>query len=182
MTELTLLLPVPGMRLKVRILVALPGILTARLVLGRRGLLQGLSLASLERVVVRLDLRVWRMLTAPLPSRGFAWREVAWAAFQSPMASSRRSGSSPVLLVSRFWSGFFHPLLGAPLLGRLSVVPAAGLTAVSLAFWRSSVRWRVATRVLMVAGFPLLRAWRSAPSHIPWPFLDWVRFCLDVRF
>ena len=33
MTGLTLL-PVPGMRLKVRILVALPGILTARLVLG----------------------------------------------------------------------------------------------------------------------------------------------------
>ena len=50
MTDLSLLLPVPGMRLKVRILVALPGILTARLVLGRRGLLQGLSLASLERV------------------------------------------------------------------------------------------------------------------------------------
>ena len=133
------------MRLEVRILVALPGILTARLVLGRRCLLQGMSLASLERVVVRLDLRVWRMLTAPLPSRGFAWREVAWAAFQSPMASSRRSGSSPALLVSRFWAGFFHPLLGAPLLGRLSVVPAAGLTAVSLAyglaFLRSSVRW-----------------------------------------
>ena len=81
MTELTLLLPVPGVRLKVRILVALPGILTARLVLGRRGLLQGLSLASLERVVIRLDLRVWRMLTPPLPSRGFAWREVAWAVF-----------------------------------------------------------------------------------------------------
>ena len=132
-TELTLLLPVPGMRLEVRILVALPGILTARLVLGRRGLLQGMSFASLERVVVRLDLRVWRMLTAPLPSRGFAWREVAWAAFQSPMAFSRRSGSSPVLLVSRFWAGFFHPPLGAPLLGRLSVVPTAWLTAVSLA-------------------------------------------------
>ena len=63
-TELTLLLPVPGMRLEVRILVALPGILTARLVLGRRGLLQGMSFASLERVVVRLDLRVWRMLAA----------------------------------------------------------------------------------------------------------------------
>ena len=92
MTELTLLLPVPGMRLEVRILVALPGILTARLVLGRRGLLQGISFASLERVVVRLDLRVWRMLTAPLPLRGFAWREVAWAAFQSPMASSRLVG------------------------------------------------------------------------------------------
>ena len=132
-TELTLLLPVPGMRLKVRILVALPGILTARLVLGRRCLLQGLSLASLERVIIRLDLRVWRMLAPPLPSRGFAWHEVAWAAFQSPMASSRRSGSSPVLLVSRFWSGFFHPFRGSPLLGRLSVVPAAGLTAVSLA-------------------------------------------------
>ena len=133
MTELTLLLPVPGMRLEVRILVALPGILTARLVLGRRGLLQGMSFVSLERVVVRLDLRVWRMLTAPLPSRGFAWREVAWAAFQSPMASSRRSGGSPVLLISRFWARFFHPLLGAPFLGRLSVVPTAWLTAVSLA-------------------------------------------------
>ena len=35
-----------------RILVALPGILTARLVLGHRGLLQGMSFASLERVVV----------------------------------------------------------------------------------------------------------------------------------
>ena len=106
MTELTLLLPVPGMRLKVRILVALPGILTARLVLGRRGLLQGLCLASLERVVIRLDLRVWRMLAPPLPSRGFAWREVAWAAFQSPMASSRRSGSSPAGPDSstRFWA------------------------------------------------------------------------------
>ena len=133
MTELTLLLPDPGMRLEVRVLVALPGILTARLVLGRRGLLQGMSLAGLERVVDRLYLRVWRMMTAPLPSRGFAWREVAWVAFPSPMAYSRRSGSSPVLLVSRFWARFFHPLLGAPLLGRLSVVPAAWLTAVSLA-------------------------------------------------
>ena len=133
MTDLTLLLPDPGMRLEVHVLVALPGILTARLVLGRRGLLQGMSLAGRERVVYRLDLRVWRMITAPLPSRGFAWREVAWVAFLSPMASSRRSGSSPVLLVSRFWAGFFHTLLGAPLLGRLSVVPVAWLTAVSLA-------------------------------------------------
>ena len=81
MTELPLLLPVPGMRLKVRILVALPGILPLASFWGVRGLLQGLSLASLERVVLRLDLRVWRMLTPPLPSRGFAWREVAWAAF-----------------------------------------------------------------------------------------------------
>ena len=117
---------------------------------------------------------------------GFRLAWGAWAAFQSPMASSRRAGSSPVLLVSGFWSGLFHPLRGAPLLERLSVVPAAGLPAVSLAhglaFWRSSVRWRVATRVLMVAGFPLLRAGRSAPSHIPWPFLDCLRFCLDVRF
>ena len=98
-TELTLLLPVPGMRLEVRILVALPEILTARLVLGRRGLLQGMSFASLERVVVRLDLRVWWMLTAPLPSWGFAWREVAWAAFQSPMASSREFAGPPRLEV-----------------------------------------------------------------------------------
>ena len=69
-------------------------------------------------------------------SSTFAGFRLAWGGLggvQSPMASSRRSGSSPVLLVSGFWSGFFHPLLGAPLLGRLSVVPAAGLTAVSLA-------------------------------------------------
>ena len=46
MTDLSLLLPVPGMRLEVRILVALPGILSARLVLGRRGLLQELSLCQ----------------------------------------------------------------------------------------------------------------------------------------
>ena len=112
MTELTLLLPDPGMRLEVRVLVALPRILTARLVLGRRGLLQGMSLAGLERVVDRLDLRVWRMMTAPLPSRGFAWREVAWVAFPSPMASSRRSGSSPVLLVSRFLGRILPPASG----------------------------------------------------------------------
>ena len=72
-------------------------------------------------------------MTAPLPSRGMTdERWLGWR-FTSPLASSRRSGSSPVLLVSRFWAGFFHPLLGAPLLGRISVVPAAGLTAVSLA-------------------------------------------------
>ena len=112
MPELTLLLPVPGMRLKVRILVALPGILTTRLVLGRRGLLQGLSLASLERVVIRLDLRVWRMLAPPLPSRGFAWREVAWAAFsrlwpllvgREVRRSSSSRGSGPDSS-TRFWA------------------------------------------------------------------------------
>ena len=63
MTELTLLLPDPG----VRVLVALPGILTARLVLGRCGLLQGKSMTGLERVVDRLCLRAWRTTTVPLP-------------------------------------------------------------------------------------------------------------------
>ena len=61
-TELTLLLLEPGMRMEVRILVALPGILTAR------SLLQGKSLTGLELVVDRLGLRAWRMMTAPLPS------------------------------------------------------------------------------------------------------------------
>ena len=128
MSELTLLLPVPGMRLKVRILVALPGILTARLVLGRRGLLQGLCLASLERVFVRLDLRVWRLLTAPLPSRGFAWRGMAWAAFSVAygLFSSVGKFAGPPRL------GVLVQFL-PPASGRLSVVPAAGLPAVSLA-------------------------------------------------
>ena len=40
MTELTLLLPVPGMRLEVRILVALPGILAARDELSQSGALR----------------------------------------------------------------------------------------------------------------------------------------------
>ena len=49
-TELTLLLLEPGMRMEVRVLVALPGILTAR------GLLQGKSLTGLELVVGRLGM------------------------------------------------------------------------------------------------------------------------------
>ena len=176
LTELTLLLPVPGMRLKVRILVALPGILTARLVLGRRGLLQGLSLASLERVFVRLDLRVWRLLTAPLPSRGFAWRGVAWAAFS--------------VAYGLFSSG--GKFAGSPRLGVLvwSLPPASGRSFIG-APQRGSCRWvdcclacpRACVLAVFraVAGchagidgcrFPLLRAGRSAPSHIPWPFLD----------
>ena len=75
-----------------------------------------------------------------------------------------------------FWSGFFHPLPGAPLLGRLSVVPAARLTAVSLAhglaFGGLPCGGGLPHGVLMVAGFPLLRAGMSTPSHLPWPFLD----------
>ena len=67
-TELTPLLLDPGVRMEVRVLVALPGILTARLVLGRRGLLQGKSTTGLERVVDRLCLRAGRTMTAPLPS------------------------------------------------------------------------------------------------------------------
>ena len=61
-TELTLLLLEPGMRMEVRVMVALPGILT------KRGLLQGKSLTGLELVVGRLGLRAWQMMTAPLPS------------------------------------------------------------------------------------------------------------------
>ena len=67
MTELTPLLPDPGVRMEVHVLVALPGILTARLVLGRSGLLQGKSITGLERVVDRLCLRAGRTMTAPLP-------------------------------------------------------------------------------------------------------------------
>ena len=46
MTELTLLLPVPGMRLKVRILVALPGILTRS---PRSGVLQSSARVELSQ-------------------------------------------------------------------------------------------------------------------------------------
>ena len=67
-TELTPLLPDPGVRMELRVLVALPGSLTARLVLGHRGLLQGKSVTGLERVVDRLCLRAGRMMTASLPS------------------------------------------------------------------------------------------------------------------
>ena len=169
-----------------RILVALPGILTARLVLGHRGLLQGMSLASLERVFVRLDLRVWRMLPAPLPSRGFAWREVVWAAFSVACglfsSVGKFAGPPRLEVLGRILppaSG--RSFIGAPQRGSCRWVDCC-LACLRAGVWRSSLRWRVAMRVLQVAGFPLLRAWRSAPSHIPWPFLDWLRFCLDVRF
>ena len=157
MAELTLLLPVPGMRLEVRILVAFPGILTARLVLGRRGLLQGMCLASLERVVVRLDLRVWRMLTAPLPSRGFAWREVAWAAFSVAYglfsSVGKFAGPPRLEVLGRILpptSG--RSFIGAPQHGSCRWVDCC-LACLRAGVWRSSVRWRVATRVLMVAVF-----------------------------
>ena len=56
------------------------------------------------------------------------------------------------------------------------VLPAA-LIDCCLASLRADVcgppwRWRISARVLMVVCFPLLRVRRSAPSHIPWPFLD----------
>ena len=60
--ELTLLLLDPGMCMEVRVLVVLPGILTARC------LLQGKSLTGLELVVGRRGLRARLMMTAPLPS------------------------------------------------------------------------------------------------------------------
>ena len=89
-----------GLRLKVRILVALPGILTARLVLGVASSAR-LSLASLVRVFVRLDLPGVAVVDSFLYLRGVS-PGVGWPGrrFQSPMTSSRRSGSSPVLLVS----------------------------------------------------------------------------------
>ena len=71
--------------------------------------------------------------------------------------------------------------IGAPQRGSCCSVDCC-LACPRAGVWRSSVRWRVATRVLMVAGFPLHRAGMSAPSHIPWPFLDCLRFCLVVRF
>ena len=54
--------------MEVRSPVALPGILTARLVLGRRSLLQGKSTTGLERVVDHRGFRALPMMTAPLPS------------------------------------------------------------------------------------------------------------------
>ena len=112
-------------------------------------------------------------------SGGFDWRDVAQVAV--PFAcglfssvgrfyrSSSVRGSGPGVSSTRFWS-LLH-------WRRLSVVLPAALVDCCLASLRAGVcsspwRWRVSTRVLMVAGFPLLRGRRSAPSHIPWPFLD----------
>ena len=112
-------------------------------------------------------------------SGGFDWRDVAQVAV--PFAcglfssvgrfyrSSSVRGSGPGVSSTRFWS-LLHGR-------RLSVVLPAALVDCCLASLRAGVcsppwRWRISTRVLMVAGFPLLRGRRSAPSHIPWPFLD----------
>ena len=153
-------------------LVALPGILTARLVLGRRGLLQGLSLASLERVFVRLNLRVWRMLTAPLPSRGFAWRGVAGAAFSVAyglFSSVGKFAGPPRLgvLVRILPPASGRSFIGAPQRGSCLWVDCC-LACPRAGVGRSSVRWQVATRVLLVAGFPLLRPHQRLATLLWW--------------
>ena len=83
--------------------------------------------------------------------------------------SSSVRGSGPGVSSTRFWL-LLH-------WRRLSVVLPAALVDCCLASLRAGVcgppwRWRISARVLMVACFPLLRGRRSAPSHIPWPFLD----------
>ena len=163
MTELTLLLPVPGMRLKVRILVALPGILTARLVLGCRGLLQGLSLASLVRVVVRLDLRVWRMFDGSSTFAGFrlACGGLGGVSVVYGLFSSVGKFAGPPrleVLVRILPPASGRSFIGAPQRGSCCWVDCC-LACPRAGVWRSSVRWRVATRVLMVAGF-------SSPSGV----------------
>ena len=109
-------------------------------------------------------------------STGETW--LRWR-FPSPVASSRRPGSSTGFpRFSRFWTRFssahFWSLLHWR---RLSVV----LPAAMVDFCPSSLRaggcslpwrWRVSVRVLMVAWLPLLRGRGSAPSPIPWPILD----------
>ena len=112
-------------------------------------------------------------------SGGFNWRDVAQVAV--PFAcglfssvgrfyrSSSVRGSGPGVSSTRFWS-LLH-------WRRLSMVLPAALVDFCLASLRSGVgsppwRWRISARVLMVACFPLLRVRRSAPSRIPWPFLD----------
>ena len=112
-------------------------------------------------------------------SGGFDWRDVAQVAVSFACGlfssvgrfyrSSSVRGSGPGVSSTRFWS-LLH-------WRRLSVVLPAALVDCCLAILRAGVcsspwRWRISTRVLMVAGFPLLRGRRSAPSHIPWPFLD----------
>ena len=99
--------------------------------------------------------------------------------FPSPVASSRRPGSSTGLpRFSRFWTRFssahFWSLLHWR---RLSVVLPAAMVDCCLSSLRAGVcsllwRWRISARVLMVACLPLLRGRGSAPSPIPWPILD----------
>ena len=109
-------------------------------------------------------------------STGETW--LRWQ-FPSPVASSRRPGSSTGLpRFSRFWTRFssahFWSLLHWR---RLSVVLPAAMVDCCLSSLRAGVcslpwRWRISARVLMVACFPLLQGRRSAPSPIPWPILD----------
>ena len=101
---------------------------------------------------------------------GFDWRDMAQVAV--PFAcglfssvgrfyrSSSVRGSGPGVSSTRFWS-LLH-------WRRLSVVLPAALVDCCLASLRAGVggppwRWRISTRVLMVAGFPLLR-WEEVGS------------------
>ena len=91
--------------------------------------------------------------------------------FPSPVASSRRPGSSTGLpRFSRFWTRFssahFWSLLHWR---RFSMVLPAATVACCLSSLRAGVcslpwRWRISAWVLMVACLPLLRVRGSAPS------------------
>ena len=90
-TELTSLLPDLGVRMEVRMLVVgLPGIMIARLVLGRRDHLQRKTDTSLELVVDPLGLRARRMMTGLVPSSrqtlpGMTHSGLSWASYGSFM-------------------------------------------------------------------------------------------------
>ena len=106
-----------------------------------------LVLCSVGGISSLVGVGVARSVVGSTGETCLGWR------FPSPVASSRRPGSSTDLpRFSRFWTRFFfRPLLVAPSLE----APQCG-----------------SARVLMVACLPLLRGKRSAPSPIPWPILD----------
>ena len=88
--------------------------------------------------------------------------------FPSPVASSRRPGSSTGL--PRFFEVLDQVFLRWR---RLSVVLPAATVDCCLSSLRAGVcsllwQWRIFAQVLMVACLPLLRVRGSAPSPVPW--------------
>ena len=130
--------------------------------------LECLVLCSVRWISSLVGVGVARPVVGSTGETWLRWR------FPSPVASSRRPGSSTGLpRFSRFWTRFSSAHFWSLLQWRrLSVVLPAAMVDCCLSRLRAGVcslpwRWWISARVWMVDCLPLLRGWGSAPSPIP---------------
>ena len=131
----------------------------------------GLPAGGRDRAFLTLDLVVRCSSTSGAEIEFWRPGTLCW----SPVPSTLRrlENLSVFLGFSRLWIWFSSSHCWSLLHWRhLSVFRLASAVDCCLSSPRAGVccllqRWWVPTRVLMVACLPLIRVWRSAPSHIP---------------